>query len=459
MSTSRQTDRFSLTQGGILNKILMVALPIMGTNLLQLTYNLADMFWLGRLLGGNAVAASGTAGMYMWLSVAFMMFGRMGAEIGVAQNLGHGDSEAALGYAQAGIFVAACLGCLYSLSLFFLRGPLIDLFNIQEQSVAGNAKLYLSIVSAGIPFDFLSMATVGIYNASGNSRLPFFFSIICVGLNIALDPILISVFHMGIAGAALATAISQFTGGLLSILALTVLRQRPFARFKPFCVPKPALLKQILRWATPVALENFLFTTLTMLISRLINGFGADAMAANRIGSQIESLTWLIGGGFSSALTAFAGQNFGAGKWSRLRRGFRISALAMLGYGSLVTLLLLTAGAPLYRLFLPDAPRVLEIGVTYLKILALCQLLSCLEGVAIGFSRGMGKTMIPSTVSIASSVFRTALAYALVNTSLGMEGIWWALTIGSALRGLWMLIWYLLRSRKTPREDALPATA
>ncbi|MDR3085484.1 MAG: MATE family efflux transporter, partial [Christensenellaceae bacterium] len=321
MSTSQQADRFSLTEGGILNRILMVALPIMGTTLLQMAYNLTDMFWLGRL-GGASVAATGTAGMYMWLSVSFMMFGRMGAEIGVSQNKGRGDLISAQAYAQGGIFVAACLGLLYGLSMFLFRGPLIDVFNIQEQSVASDAKLYLSIVSVGIPFDFLGMATVGIFNAMGNSRLPFYFSIICVGLNIVLDPIFIFVLNLGVAGAALATVAAQITGGLLAILALTVLKQRPFPHFRLFSLPKPAFLKQIFLWATPVVIENFLFTSLTMLVSRLINGFGSDVMAANRIGSQIESLTWLIGGGFSSALTAFTGQNFGAGKWSRIHKGF-----------------------------------------------------------------------------------------------------------------------------------------
>jgi Na+-driven multidrug efflux pump len=131
----------------------------------------------------------------------------------------------------------------------------------------------------------------------------------------------------------------------------------------------------------------------------------------------------------------------------------------MLVYGALVTLLLLIAGAPLYRLFLPSEPKVWEIGVNYLKILALCQLTSCLEGVAIGFFRGIGKTTIPSIVSISSSVFRTSLAYLLVQTSLGMEGIWWALTIGSVVRGLWMLTWYLIRSRRTPKEDGQPLAA
>ncbi|GHU17255.1 hypothetical protein FACS1894163_07940 [Spirochaetia bacterium] len=128
----------------------------------------------------------------------------------------------------------------------------------------------------------------------------------------------------------------------------------------------------MLKWAIPIALEAFLFCFLSMLTSRIEASFGAHAMATSKVGAQIESLSWLIGGGFGSALVAFIGQNYGAGKWDRIKRGVRVSALAMSAWGIFVTLLLWFAGGFLFSLFLPE-PELAALGTRYLRILAFCR--------------------------------------------------------------------------------------
>lgn len=452
------TNKFSLTQGGILNKLLLVALPIMGTQIIQMTYNLTDMFWLGRV-GSVAIAASGTVGMYMWLSMAFVTFGRMGAEIGVSQNLGRQDPEAASRYAQMACFISVILGVLYALVMFVFRGPLVGFFAIAEQEVVEGAEIYLAIIAIGIPFSFLSSAITGVFNGSGNSRLPFYINAIGLIINMALDPILIFNLNMGIAGAAIATIAAQIIACVLSVLALLLAKQRPFQRFSFWTHPSLPHIRQIFIWATPLALESFLFTFLSMIISRLVAAFGAGAMAAQRVGSQIESLSWLIAGGYASALTAFIGQNFGAGKWSRIHKGFSISTTAMCVWGAFITLVLFFGAEPLFKIFVPNEPDVVAVGVEGLKILALCQLVACLEGIAGGAFRGIGKTLPPSLISISANVFRVVLAYFLSSTALGLSGIWWAISIGAFFRGAWMYLWYLLVARKMPKDDApVPAS-
>jgi Na+-driven multidrug efflux pump len=188
-----------------------------------------------------------------------------------------------------------------------------------------------------------------------------------------------------------------------------------------------------------------------MVTSRIAASFGANAIAVGRVGSQIESLSWLIGGGFGSALVAFIGQNYGAGKWRRIHRGTRISAGAMTLWGSFVTFLLIVLGGAIFSVFLPD-PALISLGAQYLFILAFAQLPTNLEIVAASAFKGTGRTIPPSLASIVSNVLRPPLAYVLARTSLGLDGIWLTITITSVLRGLWICLWYLLAGKKAERS-------
>jgi len=449
------TGKYSLVEGSIVNKLFFVAGPIIITQVFQMAYNLTDIFWLGRL-SSDAVAASGTAGMFLWLSMAFFLFGRMGAEIGVSQNLGRGDKATAREYAQNAIMLAVALGIVVAAVFVTFHQQLLGLFGIKEAHVEKDAREYLAIVSFGLPFIFTTAAVTGIFNGAGNSRMSMMVNGFGFVLNIVLDPLLIFTAGLGIHGAAIASVIAQSLSAFLAIFVLRKSKNRPFDKITLFIRPNMDIMKQIRKWVIPIALESFLFTTLTMLLTPLVAGYGSGALATTRIGSQIESLTWLIAGGYAAALTAFTGQNFGAGKWSRIHKGFRISTLLMACWGLFVALLLFFGGGALYRIFVPDEPEVIAMGVHYLQVLAVVQIPQCMEGVAAGIFRGKGITVPPSIASISSNVLRVVLAYSFINfTNLGLTGIWVAVAISAALRGIWIFIWYLLHSRGTPKNDIL----
>jgi Na+-driven multidrug efflux pump len=191
-----------------------------------------------------------------------------------------------------------------------------------------------------------------------------------------------------------------------------------------------------------------------MMLTPLVAEYGAGALATVRVGSQIESLTWLIAGGYAAALTAFTGQNFGAGKWTRINKGFRISTVMMTFWGLFVAVLLFFGGRTLYGIFVPNEPAVIAMGVFYLQILAFVQVPACFEGVAAGIFRGMGKTVPPSVASISSNILRVVLAYLAVHfTDLGLTGIWLAVALSAGLRGIWIFVWYLVHSRGLPKAD------
>jgi putative MATE family efflux protein len=439
-------DKYNLTEGGILKKLLVVSLPIMGTQFLQMAYNLTDMFWLGRV-GSEAVAASGAAGMYMWLAMGFMLIGRMGAEIGVAQSLGRGDKKSALGFSQNAMFIALVLGLICSFCMIVFKKPLIGFFMFREASVARDAADYLFIVGFANTAVFITAVIIGTFNASGNSKTPFFLNGIGLVCNVILDPLFIFVFRMGVIGAAVATVISQFVVCALMITAIIFFKDRPFEWYSIKIRPDLKKIIFILKWAVPLGLESLLFCFLSMVTSRFEVSFGANAVATSKVGSQIESLSWLIGGGFGSALVAFIGQNYGAEKWDRIRRGVRISAQLMAVWGIFVTLFLWFAGRYVFAFFLP-APELVELGIPYLRILAFAQLPMNIEAVGAGAFKGTGRTLQPSFVSVVTNLLKPVLAYFLSRTGLGLFGIWIGISVTTFIRGAWVCIWYWLDVKK-----------
>lgn len=450
-----------LTQGDILKKLLKVAVPIMGTQLMQMLYNLTDMFWLGRTADSVvAVASSGLAGMYLWLGMALLMIGRMGSEIGTSQNLGMGDTDSAKDYAQNSTRIALILGILYGLILIVFARPLVKVLSVTDKKVFDNTCVYLRIVGLGIPLTYVSAAITGIFNGAGNSRLSFWANAVGLLVNMILDPLMILVWGWDVIGAAIATVIAQATVCGLFILFIKRNHHRPFEKFHILGSLDSAKIKQITKWSLPVAMESGAFTILAMVVTSMVTYYyGETAVAVQRVGSQIESLSWLIGGGFSSAVTAFVGQNYGARKWSRIRKGYRISLFTLLAWEALVTVFLIFGGRFFFSLFLSEPPEILDMGQTYLTILAGCQLAMALEGSCAGTFRGMGRTLPPSLCSIASNLIRPGLCWVFAQW-MGLNGMWLGITVSAVLRGIMMFIWYTLFERNLPRVDeAMPQPA
>ena len=446
------SEKGDLTQGSIFGKLIHMAIPIMGSQLLQMSYSLINMIWLGRI-GSGALAASGTGGMYVWLSVGMMMLGSMGAGIGVSQNFGKGDLAEALRYAQHAVWVSILAGIAYGLFLVLGHGPLIDFFNITDKAVALDAKAYLTILGVGIPFTYVNASITSIFNGVGNSRASFLMSSVGLILNVILDPVMIFLVGWGVIGAAVATVISQAAATLVALIFIFKKRDRPFSQFSLIWKPSLIHLKQIITWSVPVALECTFMPLLAMVTSRFEASYGPDAMAAGRIGSQVESITWLVGGGFMQAVTSFVGQNYGARKWARIHKGFRVQLLTMTVYGFCVGSLMLLFGRYIFMFFIPENNIVIEYGAVYLTVMAFCQPPACVEGVAGGNFKGMGRTLPPSVTSLSFNLLRVILAYVFMTSGLGLYGVWIGVCTASSLRGLALLQWHLVARRKFPTAD------
>ncbi len=442
-------NKADLTTGSILKKLVFVSLPIMATQMMSLLYNLTNMFWLGRL-SSDDVAASGASGMYLMLSIALLALGRTGAEVGVSQNKGRNDLKTAASFVQNSLLLAVVVGVIYGLFCVVFCRPLIAFFNIREVNVNQAAISYLRIIGIGLPFTFITAALTGAFNGAGNSKTPFLINALGVIINVILDPLLIFQLELGIEGAAFASVIGQLTVCLLIIIAMKKHKDRPLKSVKLISRPEVEKMKLISKWGTPVVLEFTVFTLLSMMVSRIISDFGADAIAVQRVATQIESLSWLIGGGFGTAVTAFMGQNFGANKTERIQQGFKLSSWVMFSWGCAITLVLYCGGYYLIGLFLP-AEHLKIMGAYYLKVLAIGQIVSSIEGIGSGYFRGKGRTVAPSISSIIANIIRVPLCWLLSQTVIGVNGIWWGVSLTAIMRGgsvYGLALWDLTKSRK-----------
>lgn len=439
-----------ITQGNIFKALFRLALPIMGTSFVQVAYNMTDMIWVGRI-GSNAVASVGTAGFFIWLAAAFILVSRIGAEVGVAQSVGKQDMDEAKVYIKHSIQLIVTLAILYASVMIIFRKSLIGFFNIGEPNIEKDAITYLVIVSLGFVFYFINPVFTAIFNGYGESKTPFLINSLGLLVNIILDPLLILGIgpfpRLEVAGAALATIIAQFSVTFVFIIKARRTKEI-FSGLNLFRIPDMSRIKAIVRLGFPAGLQSGLFTIFAMFTARIIAQWGPIPIAVQKVGSQIESISWMTAGGFQTAMSTIVGQNYGANKWPRVIKGYFSGMSVMTVYGLLTTSLLIFAAKPLFSIFINE-PETVRFGIVYLKILGLSQLFMCLESTAAGAFNGLGKTIPPSVVGITFNALRVPAALLLSSTSLGLNGVWWAISISSICKGLVLTIWYIILLIKT----------
>lgn len=429
----------NLTKGPILKTLTKLAVPIMASSFLGTLYNITDMAWIG-LLGSKAVAGVGVGGMFTWLSQGLASMARMGGQVQVAQCIGRGEKETAHGYAQASIQLSTIMGLLYAVIMLVFLHPLVGFFQLQDSESLSAALSYTRIACGLIVFSFLTLTLTGIYTAQGDSRTPFLANLIGLVTNMILDPILIlgprPFRKLDVSGAAIATVTAQAI--VMSIMILGIVLQKKENVLKGihlFAKIPMKYLKGICKIGIPTAIQGMVYCGISMVLTRMVSGFGAEAVATQRVGGQIESISWNTADGFGTALNAFIGQNYGAGKMDRVKKGYRASLWTVGLWGLLITLLFVFEPNAIARIFFHE-PKAIAIAVSYLVIIGFSEAFMCVELMTVGALSGLGKTHLCSVISITFTSARIPLALLLSRTSLGLDGIWWALTATSVVKGV-----------------------
>ena len=410
------SKNLNLTEGKIRSTLVKLALPIMGTSFIQMAYNLTDIMWLGRLSTG-AVAAAGTAGFFLWFGASLVMITQVGVSVNVAQYLGRNDYDNAKKYISNGFQLDILIALMYSLFLFSFKHSIIGFFNLEDPEVIQMAINYLTIISTGIIFHFLNPIFSATLNSSGNSITPFKVNTIGLVANIILDPILIfglgPIPTLGIRGAAIATIMSQFFVTILFIIVGKAYNTI-YSHLALLTKPDIKIVKNITNLGIPPFLQTGLHAVISMIITKIIAQFGPVAVAVQSIGSQIESISWMTSEGFSSSISAFVGQNYGAKKLNRIKEGYKQGIQILGGIGIFTSLFLTFAAEFLFTIFVPNDPLAIQEGIIYLRILGLSQFFMCIEIGTTGAFNGLGKTLPPTINGAVLNVSRIPFLLLLI---------------------------------------------
>lgn len=441
----------NLTKGPILKTLTKLAIPIMASSFLGTLYNITDMAWIG-LLGAKAVAGVGVGGMFTWLSQGLVSLARMGGQVQVAQHIGRGEREEAHGYAQAAVQMSALLGILFAAVVLILLKPLIGFFKLEDAEALAAAFSYTKIACGLIVFSFLSLTLTGLYTAQGDSKTPFAANLVGLAVNMILDPVLIlgpgPFPRLGVTGAAIATVTAQFI--VMSILVMRIFvtkKENVLKGIQLFEKIPPKYVRGICKIGIPTALQGMAYCMISMVLTRMVSGFGAEAIATQRVGGQIESVSWNTADGFGAALNAFIGQNYGAGKMDRVKKGYRASLITVGVWGLFITLLFVCFPEQISGVFFHE-PTAIATAVGYMIIIGYSEAFMSVELMTVGALSGLGKTHLCSVISITLTSARIPLAIFLSGTALGLLGIWWALTATSVVKGIvFVMAFYWITAR------------
>lgn len=400
MAWSRRNaqETSSITDGVIWKQLLIFFFPILLGTFFQQLYNTADAMIVGKYVGKEALAAVGGAtGVLINLLVGFFTGLSSGATVLISQYYGARKNRevsetvhTAIAMSLAGGLLITVLGEIFAPTVLRLMGT--------PDEIMGHAMTYIRIYFGGVVFSLLYNIGSGILRAIGDSRRPLFFLIAACMTNIVLDVILVMGFDMGVAGAALATIFSQ---GVSAVLVVVTLCRSPYSYqlFLKKIRLHPSQLGGILRIGFPAGIQSVMYSLSNIIIQSSVNGFGTDTVAAWTAYGKLDGLFWMTVSAFGVSVTTFAGQNFGARLYDRMKRSVWVCLAMATGATILLGGMLMGLGQYVLRAFADD-PRVIEIGLEILFFLAptWCTYL-CIE-IFSGALRGAGDAFIPTMFTL-----------------------------------------------------------
>ena len=438
----------NLTQGPITKTLVFFALPMIGGNMLQQLYNIADTLIVGRFIGSGALAAVGSSYTLMTFLTSILLGLCMGSGAVFSIRYGEGDMEKLHESLGASFVLILAVAAVLNLAVFLLIDPIMYLLQVPEEIYA-MMREYLWVIFWGILATFLYNYFACLLRAVGNSVAPLIFLAVSSVMNIVLDLWFVLGFHWGVAGAAFATVLSQYVSGIG--LAVYTYWKTPEFRIQPrYLKPKPAMLKEIGQFSFLTSVQQSVMNLGILMVQGLVNSFGTVIMAAFAAAVKIDSFAYMPAQEFGNAFSTFVAQNYGAGKSGRIREGIKKAVLMSVGFCLVISLLVFIFARPLMTIFVdPSETEILAAGVEYLRIEGAFYCgIGCLF-LLYGLYRAIKRPGMSVVLTIFSLGTRVVLAYALSAIDfIGVTGIWWSVPIGWALADLVGLLYYKKNKKK-----------
>ena len=386
-----------ITTGVIWQQILLFFFPILFGTFFQQLYNTVDAVLVGQFVGKVALSAvSGAPAMIVSLIIGFFTGLASGATVSISQYYGSNDLKSVSVTTHTAIVFSIMGALILTVTGYFISPWLLRICRVPED-IFTESRIYMQIYFLGLLGTFLYNMGAGILRAIGDSKRPFYFLIVGCLLNIVLDIIFLIPLKMGVAGAAYATIISQAVSALLIILCL-IRKEGPCKLELPKLRIDYKYLRRILRIGFPAGIQSVTYALSNIIIQTSINDFGTDVIAAWGTYGKMDGLFWMTISSFAIALTTFVGQNYGAGKYDRVRKGIKDTmVMATISTIAICSVLFIFAEF-LFSLFTKDT-AVIQIGARMVHFLMPTYIIYIYIELLSGGLRAMGDTFIPMLIS------------------------------------------------------------
>ncbi len=434
-----------LTQGSPIRLMTAYAIPVLLGYMFQQIYNFADTIIVGQRLGNNALAAVGSTGSISFFVNGFLMGVTSGFAVHVAQCFGAKD----YGHMRKSVFNAIFLwiiitAVITAVSVIAVR-PMLRLINTPDD-IMEDAYTYIVIICAGAAASMLYNAVSCILRALGDSKTPLYFLILSALLNIGLDLLLIIVFKMGVAGAAVATVISQGISGILCIVYA-------YKKFPILHITRedrklePHVIGIHLRIGLPMAFQFSITAIGTIVLQGAINVFGSDHIAAYTAGTKVEQLVTQIGPACGVTIANFVGQNIGAGRYDRIKKGVRQWSFVTCLAAVLAMAIVFFFGKYICLLFIKGGDKnILEYSMMYLNTITLFFIPLSMIFIFRNALQAMGKSLMPLMAGVFELAARTLVSFTLPGV-IGYRGVCLAGPIAWLAASIPLMITYIIYSR------------
>lgn len=419
-----------MTRGRILPQLISFTIPLVLGNLFQLTYNAADSIIVGRYLGGQALAAVGTAGPIMNLAILFISGMCMGAGILMSTQYGAKQQDVLERQISTTLLSGLVFSFFVTLSMMVLAKPVLTLIRVPEE-ILDSACGYLRIIFTGFLFTFAYNFFSSTLRALGDSKASLYFLVISSVFNIAGDLLFVAVFRWGVNGSALATVLSQMICCLCCMIYIQ--KKVPLLRLgKRWLIFDKCLLSRTFSFGITSALQLMCVQLGKVCVQSMVNMQGIAFMAAFTAVNRIDDFALTPQQNIAHAATTFMAQNKGAGQEKRMKQGFFCGVLVELCYTAAVGSCVFLFAEPIMKLFLPEeSAEVIVLGVTYLHLISFLYLLSGSGNIVQGFFRGIGDLKVTLISSLLNISVRVIAVFFMLQVSNGGFGcLAWACCFG-----------------------------
>lgn len=436
-----------MTEGSIWKKILFFSIPLILGNLFQQLYNTVDSIIVGNYIGSEALAAVGSSGSLINLLIGFCIGASAGAGVVIAQFYGAQDKEGVRKAVHTTIAIAIAAGAILTI-VGIVTTPLLLKAMGTPKEVFDQASIYLKVYFGGILFSVVYNMSAGILNAVGNSKRSLVYLMIAATSNIFLDLLFVVVFKMGIVGAAIATDISQLLSCIFIILFLVRSEDVYRVKLKDIrCYDN--LLGKILKIGLPTGVQNIVISLSNVIVQSSVNSFGAVAMAGFAAYIKVDGFNILPVLSFSMAATTFVGQNVGAGRLDRVKKGMYVSVAMGIIYTVCTGILILAFAPQVIGVFTQNG-KVVEYGVYIMRFFCPFYWMLGILHILAGTIRGTGKTMQAMVVFLFSlCIFRVLWIWGAMSVSHKIGGVMLGYPL-SWLVGLVMILIYVWKGNWMP---------